>query len=235
MYTGSPKRLRDARIAAGFASAAAAARAFGWGEALYRHHENGTRPYGAKHAASYAQAFHIKPPALFDEFVDSDDIRPLVLEGLALSTKEQRLREMMLKISEELDIVFVVGWSNDFDYMNVLKSVNQYAFSRKFLEEIFPDFQSKGISAFVTEDDSMGVSAPRGSLLLIDLSNKEPKGPDGIWLISVDGIDMVRRLNVVDNDQIELRADGSNARATTVNRKRVLIQGEVKWIGKRAI
>jgi phage repressor protein C with HTH and peptisase S24 domain len=55
------ERLKEAREKAGYTSAAAAARAFGWGEAGYRHHENGTRDYGDEEAQRYARAF--KRPA----------------------------------------------------------------------------------------------------------------------------------------------------------------------------
>jgi SOS-response transcriptional repressor LexA len=54
-------RLKQARIDAGFESAADAARAFGWPEPAYRHHENGTRGYGADAAKKYGRAFKVKP------------------------------------------------------------------------------------------------------------------------------------------------------------------------------
>lgn len=54
-------RLRAAREKAGYASASDAARAFGWGDAGYRHHENGTRSYGLDAAKKYARAFRVKP------------------------------------------------------------------------------------------------------------------------------------------------------------------------------
>jgi len=61
--SGSPQsdRLRQARLDAGYSSAAEAAQAFGWKEAAYRHHENGTRGYGADAARRYGRAFKVKP------------------------------------------------------------------------------------------------------------------------------------------------------------------------------
>lgn len=51
-------RIKEARIAAGFDSAAAAVRRFHWNEAAYRHHENGTR--AATHEFSnYARAYKV--------------------------------------------------------------------------------------------------------------------------------------------------------------------------------
>jgi SOS-response transcriptional repressor LexA len=55
------ERLRDARIRAGFSSAAEAAERFGWGESGYRHHENGTRDFGPDAARRYGRAFRVKP------------------------------------------------------------------------------------------------------------------------------------------------------------------------------
>lgn len=52
-------RLRNARVKAGFASAAEAARQHGWGIASYRHHENGTRSVGIDQAMTYANAFEV--------------------------------------------------------------------------------------------------------------------------------------------------------------------------------
>lgn len=54
-------RLRAARELAGFASASAAARAFSWGQAAYRHHENGTRSYSISQAIEYGKAFSVSP------------------------------------------------------------------------------------------------------------------------------------------------------------------------------
>lgn len=51
-------RLRQARIAAGFDSATAAAEALRIGESTYRHHENGTAGFSA-HAPHYAKRFSV--------------------------------------------------------------------------------------------------------------------------------------------------------------------------------
>ena len=56
-----PDRLREARIKAGFDSAAEAARAFGWEIPAYRHHENGTRTFDVEAAKRYARAFRVNP------------------------------------------------------------------------------------------------------------------------------------------------------------------------------
>lgn len=60
MNQDKAERLRQARTKAGYKSASEAAEAFGWGVAGYRHHENGTRGFGADVARKYARAFRVK-------------------------------------------------------------------------------------------------------------------------------------------------------------------------------
>ena len=58
-------RLRQARIAAGFHSASAAAERFGWPPSTYASHENGqTDPVPQRVAVEYAQAFGVSLPWL---------------------------------------------------------------------------------------------------------------------------------------------------------------------------
>lgn len=72
MGTVKSERLRAAREKAGYDSAADAARAFGWTESAYRHHENGTRSFGPDAAKKYARAFKVKPGWLLGlENIDS--------------------------------------------------------------------------------------------------------------------------------------------------------------------
>lgn len=67
------ERLKFARDAAGYYTAAEAARAFGWKEPRYRHHENGTAGYSAVQAQAYGRAFGVTPEwLLFGEGVDPD-------------------------------------------------------------------------------------------------------------------------------------------------------------------
>lgn len=61
MESDKSERLRAARISAGYSSAAEAAQKFGWGEATYRHHENGTRGFAADLAKRYGRAFKVRP------------------------------------------------------------------------------------------------------------------------------------------------------------------------------
>jgi transcriptional regulator with XRE-family HTH domain len=60
------ERLRQARIAKGFETAAAAADAFGWNRNTYASNENGNAPFSYRRAKDYAQAFGVRPEWLYD-------------------------------------------------------------------------------------------------------------------------------------------------------------------------
>ena len=59
-------RLRQARIAKGFDTAAAAADAFGWNRNTYGSNENGNAPFSYRRAKEYAAAFGVSPEWLYD-------------------------------------------------------------------------------------------------------------------------------------------------------------------------
>ncbi len=59
-------RLRQARIAKGFDTAAAAADAFGWNRNTYGSNENGNAPFSYRRAKEYAAAFGVRPEWLYD-------------------------------------------------------------------------------------------------------------------------------------------------------------------------
>lgn len=77
MATVKSTRLKQAREKAGYDSAQAAADAFGWNAPAYRHHENGTRGFGADAAKKYGRAFKVKPGWLLGlENVDASQPLP---------------------------------------------------------------------------------------------------------------------------------------------------------------
>lgn len=60
------QRLREARIAKGFETAAAAADAFGWNRNTYASNENGNAPFSYRKAKEYAAALGVRPEWLYD-------------------------------------------------------------------------------------------------------------------------------------------------------------------------
>lgn len=59
------RRLREARIARGFASGVEAALAFGWNRNTYLSNENGNAPFSYRKAAAYAAAFGVTAEWLY--------------------------------------------------------------------------------------------------------------------------------------------------------------------------
>jgi transcriptional regulator with XRE-family HTH domain len=59
-------RLRQARIAKGFETAAAAADAFGWNRNTYASNENGNALFSYRRARDYAAAFGVRPEWLYE-------------------------------------------------------------------------------------------------------------------------------------------------------------------------
>jgi transcriptional regulator with XRE-family HTH domain len=63
---GRSERLREARVARGFDTAAAAADAFSWNRNTYASNENGNAPFSYRKAKDYAVAFGVRPEWLYD-------------------------------------------------------------------------------------------------------------------------------------------------------------------------
>lgn len=78
------ERLRQARLDAGYSSAADAARTFGWEIPSYRSHENGTRAFDIEAAKRYGRAFRVNPGWLLAldkiQYVTNEESRERIVE-----------------------------------------------------------------------------------------------------------------------------------------------------------
>lgn len=72
------QRLREARLAKGFETAAAAADAFGWNRNTYAANENGNGVFSYRRAKEYAAAFGVRPEWLYDA---TGPMRPVAEAG----------------------------------------------------------------------------------------------------------------------------------------------------------
>lgn len=76
-------RLKRARISAGYETASAAAEAFGWKQATYLGHENGSRKLRAEPAEQYAKAFKTKPEwLLYGKGAPADEPETVPVVGI---------------------------------------------------------------------------------------------------------------------------------------------------------
>lgn len=76
---GRSERLRDARVARGYETAAAAADTFGWNRNTYASNENGNAPFSYRKAKAYAAALGVRPEWLYDA---AGPMRPSAEPGL---------------------------------------------------------------------------------------------------------------------------------------------------------
>lgn len=93
----SNERLREARKRAGYRSAAAAARRFGWTESTYASHENGQTPVPKEEAVIYAKAFKVRGGASFIVYGDNPPNK-----GQEAKTRLAELVEKMPPVLEDL-------------------------------------------------------------------------------------------------------------------------------------
>lgn len=82
MSTSPSERLRQLRRDRGFATAAEAARAFGWSDVTYTSHENGTRGIRKDAAQRYAKAFGVSAGYILGLQAASDKLT--ITEGLPI-------------------------------------------------------------------------------------------------------------------------------------------------------
>lgn len=230
-------RLKDARIRAGFKSAAAAARAHGWTESAYRHHENGTRGFDMETAISYASAYQVNPRYLFglDPAFDTAGVTELFTNVFDPSPDVARrsLFIRALRSAFGIELVSEINPEREHGIGHPLAFENEkyHAFNREFLDSIDPLLTEGNASVLVMVGNTMGGTAPNGSMLLLDTRSRLRDWPDAIWAIySPDGV-FVRRVKI-DGEQLVLTSDNPDVAPERVDRSAYGTIGRVRWIGK---
>ena len=98
-------RLRDARIAAGYKSASAAAKTHGWGVSTYIAHENGQNEYDPDRAAIYAKAFKTTPEWL----LLGKETAPSSIDAQLRALPPDEARRLIERFSAMIEGVKIVG------------------------------------------------------------------------------------------------------------------------------
>jgi hypothetical protein len=236
--SGVAARLRDARIRAGFKSAAAAARANEWPEGAYRHHENGTRGFDIKQAFTYAQAFDTNPRYLLglDPAFDGFGVHEF-LNNVVEPTRESAARSAFIDAARRLyrmeflrEIPFVAehGIGGDADF----SSVRYHAFNIDLLASIDPTLIGGNAATVVMQDASMGATAPIGSLLLVDTRLHRSRTLDGIGVFYIEDRLLVRRVRSDTDEGLLLSADSPDVPDRLVPPGEAGAYGQVRWIGR---
>ena len=221
MSSDPSARLRRARIDAGYSSAQAAADAFGWSSAAYRHHENGTRGFDFSGAQRYGKAFKVTAAWLMGEGAApaAPDILPTrgVADGDgAISLKRINLGFAMGDGSNLDD--YVEEGTVEFD-PNILRMISQSPPHRMLV--------AHGVG------DSMQPTLLDSDMLVIDTLQTRLNMTDRIWAIALYGAGAVKRLRPAADGKVEVISDNTMHGRQIVDAVDVRIIGRVVWSGRR--
>lgn len=236
------ERLRQARIAAGFKSASAAARQFGWGDATYRHHENGTRGYGYEQAAQYSSAFGVSTWWLLDLGVGSSESWRVPLGRFYTSAL---LSELSYRPGVE-EILDIAEGNVNLSYVPELlvnQSTIEIARDEKGDAKFhFISADSCGLDAslfksgrmFVFRVDALsaGAAARPEDVLLVDSDEASVGTKPEMWLIRLADRAAVRWAVLQDDGSIILQSD-SRVSTPDVLESRDAIVGKVVWLSRK--
>lgn len=161
------ERLRRARVDAGFATAADAARRFGWSPSTYTSHENDTRGLKAEVAARYARAFRVSPEWLL--FGRGEDATP-----------EPRVVDADLVPVYNVQASAGGGVVVDDEYV-----LDRLAFPPGYLRHITKTNPAK-LAIIGVKGDSMLPTLKDDDVVMVDTSKRDLSW-GGIFVIKVDG------------------------------------------------
>lgn len=240
MNTEQHEKLRKARIAAGFKSAAAATEAFGWNVSTYRHHENGTRGFGQDHAKAYGRAFNVSPAWLLGLEANSepnsfDKIAALVNEPDEITGEWKDLQDALFEATGSVLVhhfqvqQFGVLYTSLPLFHDESQDKWLRAFDRSLLDRL-ANVSRNLICSIDAPDDSMAPTIKKGDLLLLDTGAQDVTEQDAIWLISIDGIAMLSRLFRLPNGRVSVWADAVN-RNTEMEFHDLSVRGRIIWGG----
>jgi hypothetical protein len=108
-------RLRNARMAAGFASATDAIEYCKWKGSTYRAHENGQNNYNAEYATRYGKAYGVSASWLLlgegneDKVITKRQPSKSSMKGCTLKTCPERIQAYALLLKDEPQNISYVG------------------------------------------------------------------------------------------------------------------------------
>lgn len=243
MNTNQNDRLRQARIAASYKSAAKAAEAFGWNISTYRHHENGTRGFGQDHARAYGRAFYVSAAWLLGL---DDNAEPNALEKIIamIDTPDEvtgSMADLQNAMFEEIGHVLVHHYQiSDFDkqtttmplFHNISQDFDYVAYPKILLDGL-ANVGTNLICSVDAVESAMAPTIKSGARVLVDTGAQDLNEQDAIWLLTVGENSMIRRLVSLAHDKVSIYADGMN-RSMEIDRFDIAIRGKVVWIGQTA-
>lgn len=225
-YTHSMKlsneRLIEARQRAGFATAADAAKAFGWSEPTYHSHENGSRGIRSDVAERYARAFQVTPEWL--------------LFGKGGEPKLERVENGAV-VPDGLDLVPVYSISasaGSGTYVGAEESDHSLAFPPDYLKRIVGNKSTRqGLSIIGVKGESMWPTLNDDDIVMVDHS-KTGLGFDGLFVVRLDGTLHVKRIGRSSvPGHVKIISDNPNADNIDMSVEMVEPVGKVIWYGRK--
>lgn len=231
-------RLRAAREAAGFATAAAAAKKVGVNAVSFRAYENDQHGY-SKHAAKLARAFGVwiewllegegRPPDANSQVKDRRlayaadllDDRPEVKSVAQAGSDEIEMIPM-------LDIAYAMG---DGSFIDDFPSRTYLPFSLDFLRQ-FARGSSEEVFIATGHGDSMEPTLRREDKLMIDTSQRALLMQDQVWALSYSGVGMVKRVRRLGEGKLLLMSDNPSVSPQEVDESAVYLVGRVVWVAR---
>lgn len=230
------ERLRAARTAAKFSSAAKAAEALGVGASTYAGHENGQNDFSREQAVMYGRKFRVSPAWLMfgDDYASAEAVSgksrgktPPALLASTISVPDLAIHAGMggggaieVRVDEQ-------GYPTDPEQIRGFWSFPEYMLRQ------FGDLRS--VYAWEARGDSMEPTLPGGSVVFVDTNQRNPPPDDLYALDAGDGL-VIKRLRLVPrSDKIEIISDNTRYPADTLLRTDVTVWGRVigwfQWHG----
>jgi hypothetical protein len=237
-----PQRLREARKKAGYRSASAAARAHGWQDSAYRHHENGTRNYGIEQALSYGRAFNVSSSWLLgigdvveqkslEEFFE--DIRLPRLPVDSTGFDETLAKTVGLHVIPEVHFASSRMELRTWDGGGQSDAIC-HALHRSLIKELVPEEHFHSLVFHRVADRTMAPTIEIGNLTLIDTAERVISQQDAIWAMSLGTAATIRRVRMVDAGTAMLTSDNPQIAAQEILLSRIFVFGRVAWSGRTA-
>lgn len=214
-------RLRRARIDAGYQSAQAAADAFGWPIAAYRHHENGTRGFDFATAQRYGKAFKVQAAWLMGEgsMATAPDVPAMISSADGDGTISLKRINLGFAMGDGTNLDdYVEEGTIDFD-ANLLRLISPSSAHRLVVAD--------GVG------DSMQPTLLDSDMIVIDTMQNQLNKWDRIWAMSLQGGGAVKRVGPAEKGRVEIISDNPAIPNRTVALEDVRIIGRVVWSGRR--
>lgn len=219
------QRLRAARKARGFKTAAAAIARFGWKQSTYLAHENGQNGISAEAALEYAKAYDLDPGWLLTSHGRGLDDEAPDYEGPSLTPTNGSI--------EVLDI-------DGHGIVRLPIRENDSSITREITGDFVP--VPLGLLQTVTEappemiavlrvtDDSMYPTLKSGDLAFVDLRQNR-LARDGIYALRFNGGTVMKRAQLhLETRHITLSSDNPKFKSQLVRQpERLLVIGQVFW------